>query len=241
MYSCPRYVRLEEPGYTPKLKPSGLPQRAVLSTTLLSLYLFDMPRPPYTHLTLYAEDTVLLSQSWRPDIISRTLSHAVTTLLKYFTKWKLRLNAHKTESIIFSKRQRPLPKPLQIHDNVSWAFAVHNFSLVLDSKLLYTKQLHTVIKKVTGFLCPIFPLLVRDSSLTQSNKLTLYKLLIRFVLTYVGRVCRSTCPSNYLKLQVIQSKHLRVIGSYHRRISTSHLHDILNTEPIPTPGPTSRE
>jgi len=85
-------------------------------------YLFDMPCPPYTHLALYADDTVLLSQSWRPNIISRTFSHAVTTLLKYFTKWKLRLNAHKNESILFSKRQHPLPKPLQIHDTfVTWS------------------------------------------------------------------------------------------------------------------------
>jgi hypothetical protein len=201
-----------------------------------------MPRPPYTQLAYYADDTVLLSLSSRPDIISRTLSHAIMTLLKYFTKWKFRLNAHKTESTLFSKREPPFPNPLNIHDTfVSWASAVHYLGLVLNSKLLYTKHLHTVTKKATGVLCPILPLLARDSTLTQSNKLTLYKLLIRSILTYAAPVCRSTGPSNYLKLQVIQSKCLRVIGNYHRRTPTSHLYDILNTEPTSTPGPTNRE
>jgi hypothetical protein len=37
----------------------------------------------------------------------------------------------------------------------------------------------------------------------------------------------------YLKLQVTQSKFLRTIGNYRRRIPTSHLQDTLNIEPIP--------
>ena len=75
-------------------------------------------------------------------------------------------------------------------------------------------------------------LLARDSTLTQSNKLTLYKLLIRPILTYAAPVCSSSYPSNYLRLPVIQSKCLRVIGNFPRRIPTSHVHDTLNIEPI---------
>jgi hypothetical protein len=41
------------------------------------------------HLTLYADDTALLSQSWQPDTVSHGLSIAVTTLHKYFTMQKL--------------------------------------------------------------------------------------------------------------------------------------------------------
>ena len=73
-----------------------------------------MPSPTHTHLDLYAEDTALLSQSWRPDTISRRLSQAVATLLKYFSKRKFRLNVHKTETILFSKRRPPLPETVQI-------------------------------------------------------------------------------------------------------------------------------
>jgi hypothetical protein len=53
----------------------------------------------------------------------------------------------------------------------------------LCARLLYTQHLHTVSNKATAVLCNIFPLLARDLTLTQAKKLTLYKLLIRSILT----------------------------------------------------------
>jgi len=61
-------VQLNDSTSTPKPTPSGLPQDAALST-LFSLYLADAPRPPHTHLASYADETALISQSWRPDSI----------------------------------------------------------------------------------------------------------------------------------------------------------------------------
>jgi len=70
--------------------------------------------------------------------------------------------------------------------------------------------LHTVANKATVALCNFFTLLAADSTHTQSNKLTTYKLLIRSIPSYAAHVCSSTSPSNYLRLQDIQSKCLRV-------------------------------
>ena len=91
----------------PKPNPHGLPQRAVLSTILFSLYLSDMSRPRHTHLSLYSDDSALLSQSWRPDIISDRFSNAMTTLPKYFTTPKLRVNTHKIKSFYFPSAVPP--------------------------------------------------------------------------------------------------------------------------------------
>jgi hypothetical protein len=67
----------------------------------------------------------------------------------------------------------------------------------------------------------------------QSNKSTLYKLLIRSILTYAVLACSSTCPSNYLEHPLIQLKCLRVIGNIIPDVlPPSHLHDTVNTEPI---------
>jgi hypothetical protein len=38
--------------------------------------------------------------------------------------------------------------------------------------------------------------------------------------------------SNHCKLQVVKNKSLQVIGDYPRGTSMSHLHDVLNIEPI---------
>jgi len=104
---------------------------------------------------------------------------------------------------------------------------------MLDSKPLFTRHLHTVANNATDIFCNIFSLLARYSALTQSNKLTLYKLHIRSILTYAAPVGSSTSSSNYLRLQVIQSECLCVIGNHPRRTPTSHLHYTLNTYPIP--------
>ena len=95
-----------------------------------------------------------------------------------------------------------------------------------------TWHLHTVASTATGVFCNIFPLLSRYSALTQSNKLTLYQLLIGSILTYAAPVWSSTCSSSYLRLQGIQSKCLRVISNHPRRTPISHLHYTLNIEPI---------
>jgi hypothetical protein len=124
-----------------KSNTSGLPQGAVLSTTLFTLYLPDMPRPPHAHLVFYADDTVFVSQAWQPDTISHRLGFTLTTLHKYVTKWKLRLNTHKTETILFSKRppasSLSLPGPIHVREtSVPWVPYVHHLGLMFDCKLL---------------------------------------------------------------------------------------------------------
>ena len=71
---------------------------------------------PFWHVVSSLHSPRLIRRRHRPSITvlaSRYyLPHtqpAVTSLLKYLTKWKLRLNAHKIESILFSKRQPPPP------------------------------------------------------------------------------------------------------------------------------------
>jgi hypothetical protein len=70
-------VRLNDVFSTPKTTPSGLPQGAVLSTTLFVINISDMPHPPNTQLALYADDTALLAQSWLTDTIARRFTHAM--------------------------------------------------------------------------------------------------------------------------------------------------------------------
>ena len=79
---------------------------------------------------------------------------------------------------------------------------------------------------------PTFPLLAHDSTLSLHDKLTIYKLLIRPILTYAAPIWSNISPSNYRHLQVLQSKCRRVIGDYPRRTLIPHLHSTLSLEPI---------
>jgi hypothetical protein len=80
LHSCLKYcvegftyiVHLTDSNSIPKLTLSGVNQSTVLSTTLFSLLLSDIPRPRHTNPLLYV--TVLLSQSWQPDNIFGVLN-----------------------------------------------------------------------------------------------------------------------------------------------------------------------
>jgi len=99
---------------------------------------------------------------------------------------------------------------------------------VLDRKLLFTRHITSVTHKASGTLLQLFPLLARDFTLALSNKLTLFKLFIRSILTYAAPVRGNTSSHNYRRLQISQSKCLRVIGNYPRRTPIPCLHTSLN-------------
>jgi hypothetical protein len=226
-------VRVSDTFSAPKTTPSGLPQGAVLSTTLFALYISDIPHPPHTHLALYADDTALFAQSWRTDTIVRRLTSALSVLHRYFIKWKLQVNTAKTAAVFFTKRRPPPPPALRFHlTDVPWSPHIKYLGLQLDSKLLYTKHLTDVTHRAMGVLLAIFPLLARDSTLSLHNKLILYKLLIRPILTYAAPVWSNTSTTNYRRLQILQSKCLRVIGNLPRRTPIPLLHSTLRIEPL---------
>jgi hypothetical protein len=74
-------VHIKDTHSTPIIPPAGLPQGGVLSTTLFTLYIADIPHTPDIQLALYADDIAILSQSWRPDTIAHGLNSAMSQLL----------------------------------------------------------------------------------------------------------------------------------------------------------------
>jgi len=76
------HILVNDASYTPRSPPAGLPQGAVLSTTLFTLYIAEIPHPPDTQLALHADDIAILSQSWRPDTITRRLNCTLYQLLR---------------------------------------------------------------------------------------------------------------------------------------------------------------
>jgi hypothetical protein len=134
--------------------------------------------------------------------------------------------------IILTQRRPPAPQLLQFQNvTTPWSNPVKYLGLLLDSKLLFTKHLQTVLHIVMGTFLKIFPHLARDSTPTIPNNILQYKLL-RSVITYAAPVWSSKALTNYRHLQVYQSKCLRVIRDFPRRNPISYLHVHLQMIPI---------
>ena len=74
-----------------------------------------------------------------------------------------------TELILLTKRRPLIPQPLQCQNAfIPWSSEVKYLGLILDSKLLFTKHIKSVVHKAMGSFLKIFPLLARNSPLTYS-------------------------------------------------------------------------
>jgi hypothetical protein len=76
----------------------------------------------------------------------------------------------------------------------------------------------------------LFGLIKKDSPLNVENKLTIYKVFLRPILTYNIQVWHTACKTQMNKIQVMQNKNLRMAFNVwhdpitHRTIRNSDLH-----------------
>lgn len=206
-------VSLNNDNSTPRKIPAGVPQGSILGPYLYIIYTNDIPILKNTSLSIYADDTAVLTSSYGLKPIATKLQKSLHNLNKHLKKWKIKINDDKTEAIIFTMRRQPLPPPLKTEQgkNIEWKTSVRYLGLHLDSKLKYTKHIKEVRSKGLAAISALRPIFNRKSALTIKNKILLYKQLIRPILTYACPVWSNTCKNNFNKLQVIQNKAVKII------------------------------
>lgn len=211
-YLTDRSFQVHINDYLSSLKPvpAGVPQGSILGPYLFLIYLNDIPKQTRTSIACFADDTASFTSSEDVDLITGRLQLSIELLLSYFTKWKLKINANKTEAILFT-RQRSLPtRVLQIDGfKIPWSRSVKYLGLVLDNRLNWSENTDKLCLKGIKALNALSPVLNRRSCLSSQTKLNIYKTLVRPCITYACPVWSSTCTTNINKLQVIQNRALK--------------------------------
>lgn len=87
-----------------RLVESGAPQGACLSPDLFNVFLYDIPKNYDAMLAQFADDTAVLSSSFRTSAVVNKLQKASNSLCRYFNKWRIRVNELKSEAILFTKK-----------------------------------------------------------------------------------------------------------------------------------------
>lgn len=213
--------------------PAGVPQGSCLSPTLYSIYCSDFS-PSSCKFALFADDTSFFSSGLLPDEIIADLQKAVDEFLDYCKKWKIKINSAKTESIYFTRRRarRFLPQQgiMVGSDEIPWSVDVKYLGMKLDTKLTYKKHTDYAISKCEDLIKVLYPLIGRKSKLSLRNKLILYKVAFRSVLSYASPCWKNCAATHRSKLQLFQNKCLKIIYDLPRYFSTSSLHNIDNIE-----------
>jgi hypothetical protein len=157
-------VRVNNVLSTERIIRAGVPQGSVLGPSLFNFYIHDLPEFSKTNLALYA-DTAIYAQA---ALLQNRLH--LRQILKFFDRWKLKLNESKTELIIFS-RSEPTTNFSTLSKLTITKLAVNYLGITLDSRLNFKLNIKNKLTKANHAIRIIYPLIKRNSKLTTENKI----------------------------------------------------------------------
>ena len=223
---------------SPQQIPFGVPQGAVLSPSLYNIFTSDVAMVDEAEYFFFADDTGFVATDKDPQNIIDHLQSAQDTLENYQRRWKIKVNAAKTQAVFFTRRrsQRYLPQSqvYAVGHPVQWSDQVKYLGLTFDKKLRFDKHVAASLDKCKKLTKMLYPLVCRRSRLSNANKILLYKLIFRPTLTYGLPAWHGCAQSHRKRLQVQQNKILKMMLDLPFNFPTEDLQDAANTEMLET-------
>ena len=217
---------------------AGVPQGSVLSPTLFNLYLSDFPfdqiRSPRRIIGLYADDLAIFSRQHSLKSAASTAQSALKDLQKWYAKWRIKVNAEKSQAVMFNngKGRNSLPPKLKIFDShIPWCTKAKYLGVYLDDRLTFASHILYASNRARQTIARLYHLFT-SRSLSPRNKLLLYKVVVRPVMTYCSMAWAHAEPRHLNKLQIIQNKVLRMTFHSPYFVRNSVLHDNANLPTI---------
>ena len=155
---------------------AGVPQGAVLSPLLYNIYVADIPTSKPIHMAQFADDTCIFYQCKFKQIANRIkiLQTALNQISDWFARWNIKINANKTEAIVFRKINRKVEAPIKIQNRIiPYSSSVKYLGLTLDSKLTFRQHTSKTISKTYFMLSVLYPFF-KSHTLFQRIKVILY-------------------------------------------------------------------
>lgn len=213
---------------------AGCPQGSCLSPILYNLYTADFPQLDYCALSIFADDTAILSSEILATDVITNLQRALTELHSYFNKWKIMLNTDKTQAIYFTRKRKDcfLPQSSIMFDNypIQWEQKVKYLGVMLDPKMKFKDHIPYITDKVNILTRILYPFINRNSGLNISNKKLILKSIFHAIIFYAAPVWSTSANCHLQKLQIAQNKLLKLIYNLPWFFSTERLHSLAGIE-----------
>ena len=216
--------------------PAGVPQGSILSPLLYSLYISDFKITQGNDVAFYADDSAIICHGKVSNSIVGKIQNALVSAVKYFSKWKIQINREKSQAILFpynkSPKRIPSKKLIIQGTEIEFAKTIKYLGITLDQKLNFKEHIASACLKANRCGRSLYPILNRKSKLNFKNKLLLFKMCIRPILTYGCQIWYGCAKTHLKKLQIIQNKNLKIIYNLPSRYPTDVLHSRANIKSI---------
>lgn len=217
---------------------AGVPQGSCLSPTLYNIYIADLPLFALCQVALFADDLAIYVKSNSKHYIIDHLQSAIERVDNFYRIWRLKLNAAKTQCIYFTRRRKASFLPsiqLSLQGNdLEWAAHVRYLGITLDKKLTFARHIENTIERVNKYIRVFYSLINRRSSLSEKNKIILFKVIFQAIILYGCPVWINCAHTHIKKLQISQNKVLKMILNKPFYFSTERLHSLAMTLPVRT-------
>lgn len=213
--------------------PNGLPQGAVLSPKLCTMYVADLPASNTTTTYMFADDTAILATAIQKRAISTKIEKAYNTIDRFYDKWHISVNPAKTNFVLFPpdrKGKRLRGRNPSLAGNIIEPISATKYLGVLfDSKLSFTPHADKQKAKIITISRQLYPLL-HGVHMNNHRRSLILKQIIWPVLSYGMPAWASLAPSKIKSLRQKFSAMARSIMRLPRMHPTDDLYTILNME-----------
>jgi hypothetical protein len=145
-------------------------------------------------------------------------------LKSWCEQWNININEGEIQAIYFSRRLRVPEDMLQLNGrDTPFVNNVTFLGVTFDRRMTWRLHIERTVAKALRTYLRTYSLF-KSERLSTNIKLTLYKALIRSVMTYACPTWEYAAQAHLLKLQRLQNRVLRAVGNLDRRTSVRVKH-----------------
>ena len=151
--------------------------------------------------------------SRKPTLLVSYLESYLNEIQRWLSDWRIAINVPKSTAIIFARARRRFiqPRPVTLFgESIEWVNSTRYLGVTLDRRLSWSPHIDQIRRRTAQRMGMLGPVLNRKSDLSIRNGVLLYKQLIRPIMDYACPAWRSAARSHVRRLQVLQSKCLRI-------------------------------
>lgn len=217
---------------------NGIQQGTVTAPVLFNIFLHEL-LDKNNDMIGYADDLLVFHSGMTIEEINISLQKKYTAVENYALKWKMKINTDKCEAILFrqpvSKCNNNIKRKWKAfkvtstlaHQEIRNKNIVKYLGVNIDQFLYFNDHVNIQIEKAKKAFFE-FKNIFYSKHLSKNVKITMYKVLVRPIITYGGVIWFNISPSVMEKIRRFERHCLRVCTKSYRSPESNYVKYISN-------------